>query len=182
MKLRLSWTLRFLHHLCISVFATAPCFAAVVFPPTVEKSFTPARVEINQPSIMTITLTNPNSSSISGASINDVFPLGLVNAGPFPGTAMTTCSGAYISPGPTALLMTNATIPANGSCTITAPVVSSAAGVYENATGHLFSSGPPSLTIGIASLTVFTPFPALSTSVLLLLGLTLAAIGLSRIS
>ncbi len=56
------------------------------------------------------------------------------------------------------------------------------AGVYENTTGHLFGSGTTSLNIGIASLTVVTSFPSLSGWVLLLLALTLAAIGLIRVS
>jgi|GEM_PF-5920509 len=78
--------------------------------------------------------------------------------------------------------MISGTIPANGSCTITVPVVIAKAGVYMNSTGHLFGSGPASLNVGIASLTVFTPVPSLSGWVLLLLGFTLAAIGLSRVS
>ena len=103
--------------LAIPVFGTG-------FPPTVTKSFTPPVVAVNQVSILTITLTNPNPFSMPGASISDNFPAGLVNAGPFPGTGSTTCPGGFVAAGPNLLFMGSATIPANSSCTITAPVLS----------------------------------------------------------
>jgi uncharacterized repeat protein (TIGR01451 family) len=51
------------------------------FPPVVTKSFTPSLVGVNQVSTLTITLTNPNPFQLSGGSISDTFPAGLVNAG-----------------------------------------------------------------------------------------------------
>ncbi len=62
------------------------------------------------------------------------------------------------------------------------PIVTAKAGVYTNETTHLFGSGPASLNVGIASLTVFAPVPSLSGWILLLLCFALAAIGLSRVS
>ncbi|MGZ8829252.1 MAG: DUF7933 domain-containing protein [Thermoanaerobaculia bacterium] len=160
-----------------SVLATVPRFSAAVFPPTVGKAFSPAVVPVNEVSVMTITLTNPNDTPLIGASISDAFPAGLVNAGPFPGTAATTCGSAVLSPAPTSLLLTNGTIPANGSCTVTAPVFSANPGLYSNSTGSLFSSGPASLHGATASLIVFLQVPALSTGLLLALAITLAASG-----
>ena len=55
------------------MFALIPIFAAVVLPPTVTKSFSPPVVGINQLSMVTITITNPNSSNLTGASMNDSF-------------------------------------------------------------------------------------------------------------
>ncbi|MGZ8811674.1 MAG: DUF7933 domain-containing protein, partial [Thermoanaerobaculia bacterium] len=160
-----------------SALATVPLFSSTVFPPTVDMAFSPAYVPVNGVSVMTITLTNPNDSPLTGASIIDAFPAGLVNAGPFPGTAATTCGSAVLFPGPTNLLLINGTIPANGSCTVTAPVFSANPGLYSNSTGSLFSSGPASLHGGTASLTVFLQVPALSSGLLLALAITLAALG-----
>ncbi len=159
----------------------APVFATG-FPPTVTKSFTPPTVGVNQVSTLTITLTNPNSFSLFGASITDNFPAGLVNAGPFPGTAASTCSGAFLAPGPSSLFMSNGMIPANGSCTITAPVLSASTGSYQNDTGSLFTGSGSSLGGGSATLTVVPPsqIPTLSQLALLLLCVVLSAAGLSR--
>ena len=163
-------------------FLSAPVFATG-FPPTVTKTFTPAVVAVNQVSILTITLTNPNPFSMSGASIADNFPAGLVNAGPFPGTASSTCAGAVLFAGPSALFMSNGTVPASGSCTITAPVLSATIGVYQNDTGSLFTGAGTSLGGGTAFLTVVTPsqIPALSGAALLLLCVVVGAAALHRL-
>ncbi|MEA2240063.1 MAG: mucin9 [Thermoanaerobaculia bacterium] len=152
------------------------------FPPVVTKSFTPSLVGVNQVSTLTITLTNPNSFALSGGSISDTFPAGLVNAGPFPGTASSTCAGAILSPGPSSLFMSNATIPANGSCTITAPVLSGSAGSYQNSTGSLFTGSGTSLGGGTATLTVVASdqIPTLSSTMLLLLAMVISAAALGR--
>ncbi len=159
----------------------APAFATG-FPPIVTKSFTPPIVAVNQVSTLTITFTNPNSFPMSGASISDTFPAGLMNAGPVPGTGFSTCGAAFIALIPTGLLMNNGTIPANGSCTITAPVLSASTGVYQNDTGSLFTGAGTSLGGGTAFLTVVTQIPAFSRAVLFLLGAILAAAGSSRLT
>jgi hypothetical protein len=169
----------------VALFAllSARVFAASGFPPTVTKTFTPSLVAVNQVSTLTITLTNPNSFSMPGASITDNFPAGLVNAGPFPGTGSTTCPGGFVSAGPNLLFMGSATIPANGSCTITAPVLSASVGVYQNDTGSLFTGAGTSLGGGTAFLTVVPPsqIPALSGAALLLLCVVVGAVALNRL-
>ncbi|HXH37092.1 MAG TPA: hypothetical protein VNN08_00545 [Thermoanaerobaculia bacterium] len=155
---------------------------AAGFPPVVTKSFTPPMVGVNQVSTLTITLTNPNPFSLFGASIADNFPPGLVNAGPFPGTGSSTCAGAIVFAGPNALSMVNGTIPANGSCTLTAPVLSASPGLYQNDTGSLFTGAGTSLGGGSATLTVVpaSQIPTLSELTLALLCVALCAAGLSR--
>jgi uncharacterized repeat protein (TIGR01451 family) len=152
-----------------------PVFAAVVFPPTVTKSFSPPTVGVNQTSTVTITITNPNSSSLTGASMNDSLPPGLVSTG----TAATTCGGGSAFASPTLINLAAGTIPANGSCTVTALVFSATPGVYVNSTGNVFSSGPPSLSGGTASITVLTSIPVLSWGALAALALALGALGVA---
>jgi hypothetical protein len=80
--------------------------------------------------------------------------------------------------------MSNATIPANGSCTVTAPVLSASTGSYVNGTGSLFTGSGTSLGGGIATLTVVPPsqIPALSATALLLLAAATCAIALHRLT
>jgi len=161
------------------VLLAAPAFATG-FPPVVTKSFTPQVVAVNQVATLTITLTNPNPFSLNGASISDTFPAGLVNAGPFPGTASTTCPSGFVGTSPTSLMMVGGVIPANGSCTITAPVLSAAPGNYQNDTGSLFTGGGTSLGGGSATLVVVPQIPLFSNAALLLLTIALGAAALSR--
>ncbi len=160
----------------------APVFATG-FPPVVTKSFTPGIVPVNQIATMTITLRNPNSFSLTGASISDTFPAGLVNAGPFPGTASTTCPSAFVGPSPASLMMVGGVIPANGSCTITAPVLSATPGSYQNDTGSLFTGAGTSLGGGSATLIVVPAgqLPALSRTAMLLLVVATCATALWRL-
>jgi hypothetical protein len=168
--------------IALLVLLAVPAFATG-FPPVVTKSFTPSIVAVNQIATMTITLTNPNSFSLPGASISDTFPAGLVNAGPFPGTASTTCPGGFVGTSPTSLIMVSGTIPANGSCTITAPVLSATPGSYQNDTGSLFTGVGTSLGGGSATLIVVPAdqLPALSRTAMLLLTIALGVAALSRL-
>jgi hypothetical protein len=168
--------------LALLVLLAAPVFATG-FPPVVTKSFTPSIVAVNQIATMTITLTNPNPFSLPGASISDTFPAGLVNAGPFPGTASTTCPGGFVGTTPTSLMMVGGTIPASGSCTITAPVLSATPGNYQNDTGSLFTGAGTSLGGGSATLIVIPAdqLPALSPTAMLLLVIAACATALWRL-
>jgi hypothetical protein len=166
--------------LALLVLLAAPVFATG-FPPVVTKSFTPPIVAVNQIATMTITLTNPNSFSLPGASISDTFPAGLVNAGAFPGTASTTCPNGFVGPSPTSLMMVGGVIPANGSCTITAPVLSATPGSYQNDTGSLFTGAGTSLGGGSATLIVVPQVPALSRTAMLLLIMAACATALWRL-
>ena len=153
--------------------ALIPIFAAAVFPPTITKSFSPPTVLVNQVSTMTIVIDNPNTSDLTGASMNDVFPPQLINAGP----VTTSCVGAFVAltPPPSTLFFSG-TIPANGMIKRERARRGSP-GSFENLTGNVFSTGPSSLVGGDAILTVVTSIPTLSPMLLLLLALVLAAVG-----
>ena len=66
---------------------------SVLFPPTVTKVFAPNSVAVNANSTLTITLTNPNATAITGAAFTDTYPAGLVNTGGG-GQVLATPAGA----------------------------------------------------------------------------------------
>jgi hypothetical protein len=158
------------------LFAT-PAF--VQLPLTVSKSFTPTFIAVNTVSTMTITIHNPNAGSVTGLALTDHFPTGLVNAGPFPGTASTTCGAGSLFLGPTSVQLQSGTVQGNSDCTVTAPVTSASIGAYFNLTSPVISTAPTSFTGGSATLHVVAPgsVPALSGPALLLLVAMLAAVG-----
>ncbi len=151
-----------------------PVFAALVFPPTITKTFSPSTVAVSQTSTMTITITNPNTSDLTGARMGDVFPPQLLSAGP----VTTTCPGSSVSlTSPPIRLDFFGTIPANSTCTITTLVFSTTPGIFQNDTGNLFSIGPSSLRGGTDTLIVLATIPALPAWALAVLALLLAALG-----
>ena len=154
------------------LFFATPALAQL--PPNITKSFTPAVVELNQTSTLTITISNPNGANITGASMIDNYPPGMVTAGP----GSTTCGSGTAVGSATSLSLSGGILPANASCTVTAPVHAASPGSYENSTGAVFSTGPASITFGDATLQVMTSIPTLSPQALLLLAAMLAAVAL----
>jgi uncharacterized repeat protein (TIGR01451 family) len=124
--------------------------------PTVAKSFATSPIGINTDVAMTITLTNPNTSAITGVNFTDTYPAGLVNSGA--PNLTSTCSGsATAAASTTSLALVGGTIPASGSCTLTVNVQSAAAGTYVNNTGAVTASNANTGASASASLTVLAP-------------------------
>jgi uncharacterized repeat protein (TIGR01451 family) len=148
--------------------------------PTVNKAFAPAVIGAGGTALLTVTLTNPNASAIAGAGLTDNLPAGMVIANP--ANAATTCPGgtATAVPAGTTLVLAGASIPANGSCTITANVTASAVGSYTNIIppGAVSSSNAGTNTAGSQTLVVTTA-PSLSKS---FLPSTVASNGASTLS
>jgi uncharacterized repeat protein (TIGR01451 family) len=105
---------------------------SVLAPPTVSKAFSPSTIGKDQTSTLTITLTNSNNEAITGAAFTDTYPADLVTAAT-PNESTTCASGSVGSTAGTVSLST-ATIPANGSCTVSIDVTSSVVnlGGYTN--------------------------------------------------
>jgi uncharacterized repeat protein (TIGR01451 family) len=99
----------------------------VLSPPTVAKAFSPNLIGVGASSTMTITLTNPNATAITGAAFTDTYPASLVNNGGL----VNNCGGSTTA-GASTLTFTGGTIPANGSCTISILVTSATANTYTN--------------------------------------------------
>jgi len=109
--------------------------------PVASMTFSPSILKVNGtnsgPSVMTVTLTNPNSSTwLTDVAFTDVFPSGLY------GTALSTSCGGTLAPSAqsfTFAKLSGASIPPNGSCWVSVDM-------YANATGRLTNSTGPVTT------------------------------------
>lgn len=109
----------------------ATAVLTVLEPFTFGKSFNPASISVNDESLLIITLSNPNSTAVTGVAFTDSYNTNIVNANP--SDVYTSCGGtASATPGTNVLSLTGGTIPAAsgsnpGTCQVTVYVTSSAA-------------------------------------------------------
>jgi serine protease len=144
---------------------TAACPTALTVSPavpTISETFSPVSVDENVTSTLTITFTNTNAFALTQSSFSAALPANLTMPAATTTPAQTTCTGGQIgfTTSSTGVTLTNANIPANGSCAITIPVESSQAGSYTEtaAAGDLTTAPAGSNTVGAsASLTVTAP-------------------------
>jgi uncharacterized repeat protein (TIGR01451 family) len=133
--------------------------------PTVAKAFLPASISAGGVSRLTVTLSNPNASAITGVAGSDNLPSGMVIATPANGA--TTCTGATVvaTASSAKLAMSGASIPASGSCTFAADVSVAAAGSYTNTIPPgAMSSGNAGLSTAVSQVLTVTPAPSISKS------------------
>ena len=128
---------------------------------TVAKAFGPTSIGVNGTSVLTITLTNGNSTAVTGAAFTDVYPSGLVNTTTPAGTTTCTSGTVTAANGGASAALSGGTVPASGSCTVTVNVTSATAGSYNNSTGPVTTTNAGTATAGTATLTVLAP-PAIS--------------------
>ena len=128
-------------------------------PPVLSKSYSAPSIRAGGHSTLTLTLSNPNSTAAKLTSaLTDTFPAGTFVAG----NATTTCGGTVSATiGQSVVSLTGATIPADGSCTVTTEVTAPSAGSYINSlpAGALKTSIGNSASPAVATLTV-TPVVA----------------------
>ena len=118
--------------------------------PAISKAFTASTIPLNGTTTLTITLSNPTATAMTGAAFTDTLPAGLTASAPggtclFPG-GTRTASGSTIA-------LTVGTIPAAGSCTVTATITGTTIGLKVNTipVGGLTVTGPAALSNGIAA-------------------------------
>jgi CSLREA domain-containing protein len=103
--------------------------------PTIAKAFGPTTIQAGSMSNITLTLSNTNTSALTGASFTDTLASNLVAVG---GTVGGTCTGAdsnTLTVNQAGLLsFSGITIPASGSCTVIFAVTSGTPGSYPNST------------------------------------------------
>jgi uncharacterized repeat protein (TIGR01451 family) len=125
---------------------------ALLNAPIVQKSFTPASVNMGDISQMKISLTNPNASAITGVQVNDLYPAGIRN-GPSSPVISDTCNFNEDVPGDgTWAKMYGGTIPGNGGCSIVINVVGTS--TATNQTGPVPSGNALTGISANATLTV----------------------------
>ncbi len=145
--------------------ASASAVLTVVSPPVITKSFTPNAVAINTNSLITITVTNPNTVAVlTGVGFTDTYPAtpgtGLKNNGTVVSNTCTTggTTGTVTAAnGGSSFTYANATIAADGSCTVTINVRATAAGTYVNTTGAVTSTNGGTGNTASATLAVGLP-------------------------
>ena len=164
--------------LTLVILACAPQLFAQALPLTMSKSFTPSTVPLGGTSTttMTVTITNPNGSTISGISFSDTYPAGLV---PDVVGAYTCSAGTAAFTG-TGWSLGNVTLAANASCSVPILMHATVAGQIVNTTSQVTGTGVPPGGPAAATLNVSAVAPTLSRSMLLALAMTIAAIAAIR--
>lgn len=99
--------------------------------PAVTTGFANAGFQVNGTNQLTITLTNPNATAITGVAFTDTYPANLLNAAT--PNLINSCGGtATAAAGTNTVSLSGGTIPALGSCTLTVDVTATAVGLYTN--------------------------------------------------
>src|SRR4051812_14432122 len=117
--------------------------------PAVSKSFSPSSITAGGTSTLTLSMTNPNSFSLTSVAFTDTFPSGLVVAST---PALTNSCGGSVSGGTAgsgALTLSGGSIAASASCSVTVAVTAPTPNNYINTAGGMTAdqgtgSGPAS--------------------------------------
>lgn len=137
-----------------------------LLPPEISKAFNPATIGLNDTSLLTFTLSNPNPfAALAGVSFSDVFPTlpgAMRVAAPLATT--NTCSGSLqdsdgnaLAAGDVGIRLVGGALPAAASCTLSVRVSVTAAGNYLNTSGAVSATGTPAGNTASASLGVVAP-------------------------
>jgi len=139
---------------------------SVLAPPTVSKAFSPSTIGKGQTSTLTITLTNPNTTAISGAAFIDTYPADLLTAAT--PNAVTSCTSGGVSSTAGSVSLSTATIPAGGSCTVSIDVTSNVVNLtgYINtlAIGAVTTSNAGSNTVAASDTLIVNATPTITKS------------------
>ena len=104
-------------------------------PATLVKSFNPVSIAASGTSVLSIAITNPNGSALTGAGFSDAFPSGLTATGGAVTVSGAGCTGfapATITAGATAFSESGGTIPASSACTLSVSVSAATGASYLN--------------------------------------------------
>ena len=129
--------------------------------PTISKVFSPAQIPAGGTSTLTLSINNTNSIALTGMSVTDAYPAGLVNA--TPANATNSCIGGALTAadGANSIDLTGSGIAANSQCEISVVVTAAAGGEYTNTTSVVESDQAPDSTPASAPLSVLVA-PALT--------------------
>src|SRR5581483_1634334 len=109
--------------------------ASAVLPPTIGKVFGASSIALNGTTSLSLTLNNPNASTLTGLAFTDSLPSGLVVATPngVSGSCLGNISAVAAS---ASVSLANGALGPFGNCTITVNVTGTTAGLKHNVTGN----------------------------------------------
>lgn len=124
------------------------------------KSFTPTSVSSGGRSSVNVRLTNSGAIPLSGVSVNDPLPAGMVLADPV--NASTTCAGMTSftgNAGDSSIVMAGGEIAANGTCDVVFDVVATGAANWVNTipAGNITASGDVAVQTDVVGTLIFNP-------------------------
>src|SRR4029079_7953772 len=98
-----------------------------VSPPIIAKAFSPQTILQGGTSVLTFTITNPNSSNaLSGVAFSDTYPANVTNA--TPASPTNTCGGSVTATnGGGSITLTGGSLAGGATCTVTVNVTSNVA-------------------------------------------------------
>jgi uncharacterized repeat protein (TIGR01451 family) len=131
----------------------------VLASPFVSKSFSVNPVAIGSPTVLTVTISNPNAAdSLTGVAVNDSYPPGLLNtATPSPQIVCSAGSSAAFTGGVVngnSVGLTSGFLTAGGYCSISVNVVASVTGNVDNTTQVVTSTNAGSGNAAFSRLAV----------------------------
>jgi uncharacterized repeat protein (TIGR01451 family) len=128
----------------------------VLSPPAIGKVFSPSSITIGGVSVLTFTITNPNTgTALTGIAFDDPLPAGMAVAST-PDASTAGCGSPTFAPaaGDTTLIVSGGTIAAGGTCMVTVNVTATASGALVNTTGNVTSTNGGTGNTGTDTLTV----------------------------
>lgn len=138
-------------------FGAGARFANIVDPTLagIAKSFAPNPSTQNGVSVLTFSLTNPNTGALAGYNFVDNLPANMTIASPTGATTSGCGTPTLTAPaGGTSISFSNGTVGANGTCTISVNVTTSTTGSFVNTTQNLFIGATNTGKTATATLTV----------------------------
>ena len=145
-----------------------------------SKSFNPTTVPVGGAgtTTMTVTITNPNVASVSGIAFSDTYPAGLV---PDQVGAYTCSAGSAVFTG-TGWSLGNVTLGAGASCSVPILMHATITGQITNTTSQVTGTGvPPGGPASAILNATAAGVPALSTSMLMVLAVTMVGVAAVRL-
>lgn len=119
-------------------------------PPSIEKTFGAAEIDLGAATSLTITVTDPHpAEAMTGVGFTDAMPDGLT----VPDQTSAECGGT-LTVASNVVTLANATIPGGGNCVISLTVTGAGTGVKNNVTGRVTSTNFGTGNTASASVTV----------------------------
>ncbi|MFM9903961.1 MAG: beta strand repeat-containing protein, partial [Pyrinomonadaceae bacterium] len=139
---------------------TANTLYSYLSPPSISKSFATSPINVGGTSLLTITVTNPNSSTaLTGVGFTDTLPTGLTAAD----VSGSNCGGSFTISG-NVFTLSGATVTNGAPCTSSFSVTANGAatGVLTNNTSTVTSTNGGTGNSASANITVNTPAPTVT--------------------